>query len=72
MPVNTKKMADGSLRYIARLYNSNGQKSRTKHFKKREDAENQIRDWRDIDARKKAKQFPKDCDREYNLFLYGR
>lgn len=70
MPINTIKLADDSLRYIARMYFANGQKSRTKHFKTREEAKNQLRDWRDIENRKKTKAFPSDCTREQNLFLY--
>ena len=72
MPINTIKLADDSLRYIARLYFANGQKSRVRHFKTREEAENQLRDWRDIEARKKAKEFPTDCSKEQYKFLYGR
>ena len=72
MPINTTKTANGEPRYIARLYFANGQKSRVRHFKTREEAEAQLRDWRDIEARKKAKEFPTDCSREQHYFLYGR
>ena len=71
MAINIKYMkSDGSVRYIARLYKKDGKKSRTRSFKTREAAENQTRDWKAIDGRKEAREFPKDCTREYNQFLY--
>jgi hypothetical protein len=71
MAISKITLSGGRVRYIARLYRTEAKNSRTKRFDTWEEAHNQIRDWRDIDAKREAKKWPSDCSEQQHNFLYG-
>ena len=75
MAINLRPLANGQVRYEARLYKRSKGKSRTRRFDTREEAEWQIRAWKEIDDRDShQKQNLSDTELRalQNRFLLGR
>lgn len=70
MAITKIELGSGRVRYIARRYKTDTKNSQSIRFDTEQEAENQIRDWKNTETRKKAKKVQTDCTREQNLFLY--
>ena len=72
MAINERKLANGRIKYEARLHHRPPKKSRCIRFNTREEAEHQIRVWQEIERKKQIKPSGIDFTRVLNFFLYRR